>query len=286
MPLAAAAANCEKGMLSNTTIKRMLRRFLPGQMKRLDRFRNQRRRQRREALTRTYVSKYGLTVRAGPFAGMELVPSMLDNGTLPRLVGSYERELHEPIQALPPYCSVVNIGSSHGYYAVGFARRFPDAQVHAFELDPRRLSICRELATANGVADRLQLHGACDASSLARLDCANPCLIFCDCEGGEFTILDPAAAPRLKNMDIIVELHERGDLIACRRLLDRFTRTHSVEIFQYGRRDPDDYPTLKIFARRRRPLALDEFRWRGLRWAVLKTTRVQTLQTAGMATTP
>jgi len=254
-------------------IKRTLRAFFPRPFAKLDRFRNQRRSRKRKELTRRFVEHYGLEVKGGPFSGMDLVPAMLDNSALPTLVGSFEQELQEVIFQLRGYRSIINIGSSYGYYAVGFARRFPKARIHAFETDAATRSVCQELAEVNGVADRVQLHGTCTAEVLAGLRCEDPCLVFCDCEGGEYEILRPSIAPRLLEMDLIVELHDKGDVHAPERLLGEFEATHTIQVFHYGQRDPDAYPALQIFHRRQRLLALDELRWRGLRWAVMKVKR-------------
>jgi hypothetical protein len=115
----------------------------------------------------------------------------------------------------------------------------------------------------------MQLHGKCDSETLASLRCDDPCLVFCDCEGGEYDILRPSVVPRLLAMDLIVELHDKGDADAPQKLVREFEATHRIQIFHYGQRDPDAYPALRIFSRRQRMLALDEFRWRGLRWAVM-----------------
>ena len=76
---------------------------------------------------------------------MKLVPEMIDRLALPLLVGCYEEELHHVIVRLSGYRTVVNIGSSHGYYAVGLALRMTEANVLAFDIDRSTHQICRKL---------------------------------------------------------------------------------------------------------------------------------------------
>ena len=56
---------------------------------------------------------------------------------VPKLIGSYEEEVHPIIEEIirRRYSIVVNIGCAEGYYAVGFALRIPDAIVYAFDVD-------------------------------------------------------------------------------------------------------------------------------------------------------
>src|SRR5687768_1267068 len=82
------------------------------------------------------VGAQGYTVTAGPFAGMRYIDDLpLDQALVPRLLGAYEAELSYPIQQLlaKGYDTVIDVGSSEGYYAVGFALRSPGTRVHAFD---------------------------------------------------------------------------------------------------------------------------------------------------------
>src|SRR5438105_426555 len=73
-----------------------------------------------------------LTVLDGPFRGLRYPSaSSLHSGLLPKLLGTYEAELHGPIEHLlksRTYGAVVDVGAAEGYYAVGFALRCPEAR--------------------------------------------------------------------------------------------------------------------------------------------------------------
>ncbi len=76
-------------------------------------------------------------VRAGPFAGMRYVDTSVGSCFIPKLLGTYERELASKVEWI---CRqqpelVVDIGAAEGYYAIGLAMRIPAARVVAFELD-------------------------------------------------------------------------------------------------------------------------------------------------------
>ena len=78
-------------------------------------------------------------VLAGPFAGMRYETEAVHSMHVPRLLGTYERELHASLERAPgmPYLRVINIGCGEGYYAVGLAMRLPGAHVHAFDSEVR-----------------------------------------------------------------------------------------------------------------------------------------------------
>src|SRR5262249_31702651 len=102
-------------------------------------------------------TKTSLIVPYGPFAGMRCTTSAV----LPRLIGSYESELHETIRFLAArgYERMINIGCGEGYYAVGLARLLSSAHVFALDSEATAQSSCRALAEANGVAERVTILG-------------------------------------------------------------------------------------------------------------------------------
>jgi hypothetical protein len=53
---------------------------------------------------------------------------------------------------------------------------------------------------------------------------------MCDIEGAEHDLLNPAAAPALAGMDLIVESHECLMPGITQRLLDRFSTTHHITV--------------------------------------------------------
>lgn len=197
-------------------------------------------------------ARLGCRVLAGPFAGLEY-PAFTSAGSalFPKILGSYEQELHTLVESLVlrGYETVVDIGAAEGYYAVGMARRLPHATVYAFEADARGAVQLSQLAITNGVADRVVVRGRCTVEDLAALDLSGRPLIISDCEGAEFTLLDPRAVPALSHCDILLEFHllRGADPEALFRA--RFGGTHDIQILDLQPRNPGAYPALGFLSR-------------------------------------
>jgi hypothetical protein len=230
-------------------------------------------RARRAQLTQQLLAIYGNRVQSGPFAGMELPISKAweDGYRAPRLLGCYEAGLHalllKSVKRAPE--TVINIGCSEGYYAVGLARLLPNATVFGFDINPKAAAICRQAAELNGVSERVVLDGLCTTTILDKLAArSGRPLIFVDCEGAELQLLDPARVPTLANCDIIVETHDFVDRSITSTLLDRFSTSHTVEVVAESARDPNQFIPLRSWSELDRSLLLDEARPEAMNWLV------------------
>jgi hypothetical protein len=180
------------------------------------------------------------TVAAGPFAGMKLDYELFPVHASPKFLGTYEQELYtvieKAIQLHPRY--VLNIGCAEGFYAVGLAIRLNDAQVFAADADPKALSATMKNAELNGVSARVYPVGIVRPRQFSRYLKADASLLVMDCEGAEFSLLDPANDPILLRTNILVEIHsEFGDK---REITRRFAGTHNIiEISPSIRAAPD-----------------------------------------------
>lgn len=217
----------------------------------------------------------GGTVQAGPLAGMSLVrEEVWGNDMTARLLGTYERELHEPLRELSRsggYETIVVVGSAEGYWAVGLALLMPEATVRAFETDGRAREIAGRNARLNEVSERVDLLGSCTRRTLRHtLEDAGRSLCFVDVEGAEVDLLSLDAVPGLRSADLVVECHDRSDGSIRRRLADRFRGSHEVEFID--RRDPapsqieelSHYPDLEGW------LAITEMRSRTSGWLLMR----------------
>jgi precorrin-6B methylase 2 len=223
---------------------------------------------------------YNGVVQAGPFKGLALpAEASWDATTIPCIVGSYEQEIHGAIEELTARrpSTVVNVGAAVGYYAVGFARRLPDAQVWAFDVHPDAQRLVPVTAALNGVGERVHVAGRCTALDLNELADRSTVLIV-DCEGCEDAVLDPVTAPRLRDTAILVELHDFVDATISQRLLSRFESTHDVTVFAARSRDVSSYPALAQVARRDRAVAIHEGRPvvpHPMEWALLTPVTIE-----------
>jgi len=226
------------------------------------------------AIQREVIARYGQKIQDGPFAGMLYLDESEGSALVPKLIGSYEAEVHSRIVELSHPdrdVRIVNIGCDEGYYAVGMALRIPSATIYGFDINPRAQEMCGQLAQMNGVADRVQVEGECTAARLHSILRAGDILI-CDCEGCEFAVLDPERAPVLKTTHMIVELHDSDhlELNITPSLMARFRDTHEIELCSVKRRRDSDWRAVQFLNPSRRRLAIDEGRVLGQQWALMR----------------
>ena len=170
----------------------------------------------------------GSTVAAGPFAGMRLDYELFRVHASPKFLGTYEQELHRvierAIQLHPKY--VLNVGCAEGFYAVGLAIRLSDSKIFAADADPKAISATMKNAQLNGVSGRVCPVGIVRPRQLGRYLKADASLVVMDCEGAEFSLLDPGNDPILLRTNIIVEIHsEFGD---AHEIIKKFECTHNI----------------------------------------------------------
>jgi len=268
-------------------VKQSLRHVSPRLLDTISAFRADRRNQdamRRNGsmdIARRLVARHGAQVLGGPFAGMTYLSSSIGSAYLPKLIGSYECELHPVIErALANgYDTVVDVGCAEGYYAVGLARRLDRAaRIHAFDLYPAARRQCRLMARLNAVDDRVRVGGFCDTVRLNAVLGERPgrplrTLVVCDCEGYERDLLRPDAAPGLVTSDLIIEMHDFLDPSISGAIVERFRDTHAVTVIRAREREPHDFPVLSFLSPEEQKLALWEMRPPAMEWAFL-TARV------------
>jgi hypothetical protein len=223
--------------------------------------------------TRQLAERFAMQVQRGPFAGMRLPTKASWGGgyLAPKLLGSYEQELHRAIEkavARRPDV-VINVGCAEGYYAIGLARRLPRAHVYAFDISEDAQRACRIAAEENQVSDRVEVRGLCDAEQLAAL-CPEGvrALIVLDCEGAELALLDATAARQLGRADLIVELHDFVDRRITPTLMERFAVTHKPSLVREGTCAPMEHPALQPLGSFDRALLSCEFRPETMQWMV------------------
>jgi SAM-dependent methyltransferase len=122
---------------------------------------------------------------------------------------------------------VLDIGCAEGYYAVGLARLYRSADVYAFDIDPKAREACAQLASRNGVSDRVHVGGEFSPADFAGY-AGRRGLVIVDAEGAELDILRPDLARDLVGMHIIVETHDVYRPGALRILVERFSPTHDI----------------------------------------------------------
>ena len=184
-------------------------------------------------------------VHAGPFAGMRYVDVSVGSCFIPKLLGTYERELAAKIESI---CRrqpklIIDIGAAEGYYAIGLALRIAQAQVVAFEQDENGQIALAAMARLNDVSDRLTVRGRCEPEELAAALAGHPApVIVCDVEGYEQALLDPERVAGLNNAILLVETHEFLQPGVTEELCSRFACSHHIERIWQEPRHRAEFP--------------------------------------------
>ncbi len=155
-----------------------------------------------------YIEMHGTVVQAGPFAGLVYpLDVALDRVSTPKLLGSYEEELHPILQLATgrEYECVIDIGSAEGYYSSGLARllRVP---VYAYEPEPKEKAHSSLMAKINGVQDLVRMEDLFTIEDIRRF-AEKRAFVICDCEGFEEVLFRPEIVSLTRNWDLLIELH-------------------------------------------------------------------------------
>lgn len=220
------------------------------------------------------IKDYGYKVQSGPFTGMMLPKEHswgLSGDLVPKILGCYEQELHPAIEkaiARKPK-KIFNIGCAEGYYAIGLARRCPDAHVFAVDTDEKAVAVCYRAYGENDLNGNITSTVSSACLFKETKGTADRCLAVVDVEGDELPVLATMHTDGLLTSDIIVEMHPfitgpkvKIDLI--RRLRD----THDFEIIGEGPRDPNQYASLRTMCSLDRWMAISENRPQRQEWLV------------------
>jgi hypothetical protein len=213
----------------------------------------------RTRLSKRLIAKYGNRVLHGPFKNMTIIKEFDGGVSTSQVLGSYELELHPYIFALSKrmYSTIVDLGCANGYYSVGLALVFPEAEVWGFDIKPECVRISLLRAQMNNVDQRSYFGGCCSHTRLNQL-CSQRTLVFSDIEGGEKQLLDPVLVPNLSNADLVVELHDSIDPTITHTLIQRFTPTHACQLVEMQPRNASDFPEIKSFTPQEIEMAFSE----------------------------
>jgi hypothetical protein len=262
------------------TSRAIARRVLPSAVKRMLWYAGsaEYRRCRREVSEVLRIT--GGQVIAGPFAGLALAGLQDVSAIVPKLLGTFERELSPAIEDIccaQRHGVLIDVGAAEGYYSTGFARRMPRLRVVSFEAIESERRKLAQVARQNGVAARLSIRELCTPDRLADAlaGAARP-LVKCDIEGAELEVLDPQLVESLQRTEILVELHELRRSGVCEVIRARFAHTHEIIVFHTQPRRREDWPTTVQMPREAALQYLDEGRQSAMTWYWMKPHCVRT----------
>ena len=229
---------------------------------------------RSHMLANTFVSLQGARIWGGPFAGMDYVAAAAEGALIPRLLGTYESELHPHLAAFAAegLDCVIDVGCAEGYYAVGLARTMPGVQVYAHDIAEKARLACADLAERNGLSDRVTIGGEFRPQDFEAF-AGRRVLVMVDAEGAELDILQPELGPALAGMNIIVETHDVLRAGVLETLMQRFSATHDIVRVDTGPKVLDGPPWLMAMSHLDQLLAVWEWRLRPTPWLVMRPKR-------------
>lgn len=239
--------------------------------------------ERFEALqNRVFTALYShqeIHVLSGPFKGLKYFNHIVWGSITPKWIGSYEEELHSIVEEIreKKYTHIINVGAAEGFYAVGLSRLCPDTQIVSYDVDPIARFRQSELVKLNNIKN-LHIAKYCSHEALNEtLPTLNSGLVICDIEGYEHVLLNPSIVSSLKQVDLLVELHDHEALSMDQvkaDLIQRFQSTHEIQTIVAQTRNIPSYlekiPGLKSLSPADQEEALNEHRPINQEWLWMK----------------
>lgn len=215
---------------------------------------------------------FGNQVLTGPFIGMtipERNEAWDDGNSGTKLLGLYEWELNAAFETLfwrrPK--TIINVGCAEGYYAIGFARMFPNIRIYAADILSSCLYLCAEYAAINNVASRIALIDGCQTPEEMRFpEIKGHRFYLIDVEGAEIDLVDLERCPELVNSDLVIECHDNLRPETTADLMDRLSATHRVELIRSRFPDLNQFQFAHIFSAVAAALFAVEKRPQGCYW--------------------
>jgi hypothetical protein len=190
-----------------------------------------------------FLGKNPPRVVSGPFVGMLYGRKSCGSSLVPKILGTYECELHCFIKDLKKFELGLDVGAAEGYYAVGLLYAGVCDRVIAWEISEEGRNLSQELAVNNKVAERMEMRGECSLENLAqtiRQSVASECLLIIDCEGYESVLIEGLKREELAKCWLIIETHDFVKQGIHNRIKSQLENTHVVtEIFPAKRTSAD-----------------------------------------------
>ncbi len=163
-------------------------------------------------------------VAHGPFKGLNYEGIATFCSTIyPKLVGTYESELHETIEDIinKKYQRLIDIGSAEGYYAVGIPYAMKDVNVEIIAIEISQIAVknLKKLIVNNRINNKFEIT---DKLNTAKYIDNKKTLVIIDCEGAELEYLKLMEKECLVNWDFLIEVHVQIKKNIMKEIIDIF----------------------------------------------------------------
>jgi hypothetical protein len=221
---------------------------------------------------KNYIKKK--TVKFGPFKGLNYDGITSNCSAIyPKLVGSYEHELHGVIKNIisEKYKRIIDIGSAEGYYAVGIPFAMKDSNVEIIAIDTSKIAKINLIRLAkNNISNHVTI---CSNFDFKLLKDKKKTLVILDCEGAELNYLKKIKKKYILQWDFLIEVHVQIKKNIIKDLEKLFSKRKIQKI-----KSVDDYHKIedlidffpKKFDDDTRLLLLSENRRSGMYWLFVK----------------
>ncbi len=231
---------------------------------------------RRMMLGQLMFNHLGGIVAHGPLKGFRLNEHQIwgppDLG--PRLLGLYEKDVLDRIsKRQTSWDWLINLGAGDGYYGIGLVKAGLAKRSICFEQSPEGQAALKHAAEVNGIAEFVSIFGRAETDFLDREDLHDfdlaRTLIIVDIEGGEFSLLTKGILDRLRDAELIIELHG-GFMPKAPGIEERFIgqlqEFFTCEVFTMAQRDLSTIPEMASLSDSDRWLLCSESRPFLMRW--------------------
>lgn len=248
----------------------------------------------RTSFGKEVFATFGGQVQYGPLKGFRIVDEFSWGGAsdiTTKTFGLYEQQNLPIFQSSQKTC-LVDIGAADGFWGAGLVFAGIFDQSLCFEISPRSQRIIRRTARANGILNKVSIHGLFTQDSgedIEKLGYAAEALFFLiDIEGAEYDLLTPEMLSRYAKSEFLIELHApsgREGSIKQERLLENAEKHFDVTLVNDAIRDASALESIADIPDEMRRAILSEGRGYAMQWLHL-TPRAGRKRTKAKTTGP
>lgn len=180
------------------------------------------------------------SVLNGPFAKMKYTKRSIGSSFAPKLLGTYESELHPIIEKWLSRKDINDfyiIGAAEGYYAVGLLYRKRSLNIVAYEQNEEGQSLIMHLADINNLHNKIKICGKCQITDFKQiLNSTTRINIILDIEGSEKEFIENVEVECYMGSNLIIEMHEGVDRNLGNFITRKFSKTHRITIINQSKK--------------------------------------------------